>query len=40
MSAATAQGAQVARDANWHGLTAEEASSELGVDPRTGLDAA
>jgi P-type Ca2+ transporter type 2C len=31
---------QVARDKNWHGLAAEEVSAQLGVDPRSGLDAA
>ena len=32
---------EAARDATaWHSLTAEEASAQLGVDPRTGLDAA
>ena len=30
----------VARDGRWHTLTADEASTELGVDPRSGLDAA
>jgi P-type Ca2+ transporter type 2C len=42
MSVATAQGPspQVGRDANWHGVTADEACAQLGVDPRSGLDAA
>jgi P-type Ca2+ transporter type 2C len=42
MSAATAQGEtpQGGRDANWHGLTAEDACAQFGVDPRNGLDAA
>jgi Ca2+-transporting ATPase len=42
MSAPTAQESrpQVGRDANWHGLTADEACAQFGVDPRTGLDAA
>jgi P-type Ca2+ transporter type 2C len=42
MSVAAAPGTstQVARDANWHGLTADEACGQLGVDHRTGLDAA
>jgi P-type Ca2+ transporter type 2C len=42
MSAATAQAAspQVGRDGNWHGLTADEACAQLGVDPRSGLDTA
>ena len=32
--------AEAARDATmWHGLTAEEVSEQLGVDPRAGLDA-
>jgi P-type Ca2+ transporter type 2C len=28
-----------ARDVNWHGLSPDDASSQLGVDPRSGLDA-
>jgi P-type Ca2+ transporter type 2C len=42
MSTATAEGTTplVARDKNWHGLTADDASSQFGVDPRTGLEAA
>ena len=44
MSAATTGDADAtsrsARDARWHGLTAEEAAARLEVDPRSGLDAA
>ena len=31
---------EAARDAAWHNLTSEEACAQLGVDPRTGIDAA
>ena len=43
MSAATAQGAlpQAARDTTlWHGVSADDACAQLGVDPQSGLDAA
>ena len=42
MSAVAAHGAglQGGRDANWHGVTADAAHTQLGVDPQSGLDAA
>src|SRR6187402_1805597 len=42
MSAATVQeaGRQSGRDANWHGLTADAALAQAGVEPRSGLDTA
>ncbi|HET9938483.1 MAG TPA: HAD-IC family P-type ATPase, partial [Gaiella sp.] len=40
MSAIAEPAPPSARDAGWHGLTADEASARLGADPSIGLDAA
>ena len=40
MSATATEPTATSRDQTWHGLTAEEAYTRLGVDPRAGLDLA
>ena len=40
MSATATEATATSRDQTWHSLTAEEAYTRLGADPRPGLDQA